>query len=199
MPVVNQVGNALTGATGTGQFVGDTSPTLVTPNIGTPSAGLLTNCSGLPVSGLANGTDGELITWDSSGVAATVAAGTAGQVLTSNGAGAAPTFQAPGGGGGEGAKAWVAFTGTGTVTIQDAFNVTSITDNSAGNYTINFTTAFAAADYCAVSGGTLSDTTAVNWIGLYSKTTTTLRVSTVASNGSPIDAHSVYVACFGDQ
>ena len=45
------------------------------------------------VSELANGTDGELITWDTAGVAATVAVGTAGQVLTSNGAGAAPTFQ----------------------------------------------------------------------------------------------------------
>jgi len=44
---------------------------------------------------LADGTDGELITWDSSGHAAVVAAGTATHVLTSNGAGAAPTFQAP--------------------------------------------------------------------------------------------------------
>ena len=50
------------------------------------------------VSALADSTDGELITWDASGVAATVAVGTATNVLTSNGAGAAPTFQtAPGG------------------------------------------------------------------------------------------------------
>ena len=52
------------------------------------------------VSDLDNGTDGELITWDASGVADTVAVGTADQVLTSNGAGAAPTFQDAGGGGG---------------------------------------------------------------------------------------------------
>ena len=43
---------------------------------------------------LADGTDGQLITWDANAVAATVATGNAGQVLTSNGAGAAPTFQA---------------------------------------------------------------------------------------------------------
>jgi len=43
---------------------------------------------------LADGTDGELITWDATGVAATVATGTSGQILTSNGAGTAPTFQA---------------------------------------------------------------------------------------------------------
>jgi len=52
----------------------------------------------IAISKLADGTDGELITWDSSGVIAAVAAGDSTQVLTSNGAGAAPTFQAAGGG-----------------------------------------------------------------------------------------------------
>lgn len=54
----------------------------------------------LPVSALADGTDGELITWNSSGVATTVPVGTATYVLTSNGPGAAPTFQVTSGGGG---------------------------------------------------------------------------------------------------
>lgn len=110
MAVINQVGNALTGATGTGKFVGDTSPTLVTPDIGTPSAGVLTNATGLPVAGLANGTDGELITWDASGNPATVGVGTAAQVLTSNGPGAAPTFQDAAAGGT--ITDWVAYTPT---------------------------------------------------------------------------------------
>jgi len=57
--------------------------------------------SNVDVADLANGTDGELITWNSSGVATTVPVGTAAQVLTSNGAGAEPTFQAAAGGGGE--------------------------------------------------------------------------------------------------
>ena len=47
----------------------------------------------IAVAKLADGTDGELITWDASGVVDTVAVGTANQVLTSNGVGAAPTFQ----------------------------------------------------------------------------------------------------------
>lgn len=38
MPVVNQVGNALTGSTGTGSFVGSTNATLTTPNIGAATA-----------------------------------------------------------------------------------------------------------------------------------------------------------------
>ena len=37
-------------------------------------------------------------------------------------------------------KAWVNFNGTGTVAIRAAYNVSSITDNDTGNYTVNFTT-----------------------------------------------------------
>lgn len=47
----------------------------------------------LAIAKLADGTDGELITWDSSGVITVVAAGSEDEVLTSNGAGSAPTFQ----------------------------------------------------------------------------------------------------------
>jgi len=49
---------------------------------------------------MADGVDGELITYDASVVAAKVATGTSGQVLTSNGVGTPPTFQASAGGGG---------------------------------------------------------------------------------------------------
>jgi len=56
--------------------------------------------SNVDVADLANGTDGELITWDAAGAPATVSVGAATQVLTSNGVGAAPTFQASGAGGG---------------------------------------------------------------------------------------------------
>jgi len=54
----------------------------------------------LAIAKLADGVDGELITWDGSGVIDTVAAGNVGDVLTSAGAGDVPTFQAPSGGGG---------------------------------------------------------------------------------------------------
>lgn len=56
MANINAVKNVLSGVTGTGAFVGATSPTLVTPNIGTPSAGVITNCTGSPVlTGVTNG------------------------------------------------------------------------------------------------------------------------------------------------
>jgi hypothetical protein len=89
---------AISDETGSGSLVFATSPVLVTPALGTPSALVLTNATELPVSGLANGTDGELITWSACAVATTVATGSCGQVLTSNGAGAAPTFQCAGAG-----------------------------------------------------------------------------------------------------
>lgn len=57
------------------------------------AAGTGNSLSNVGVADLANGTDGELITWDAAGAPATVGAGTSGQVLTSNGAGAAPTMQ----------------------------------------------------------------------------------------------------------
>jgi hypothetical protein len=46
------------------------------------------------------------------------------------------------------AKAWVNFNGTGTVAIRASYNVSSITDNGTGAYTINFTNAMPDANYC---------------------------------------------------
>lgn len=50
-------------------------------------------------------------------------------------------------------RAWVNFNGTGTVAIRRSGNVSSITDNGAGNYTVNFTTAMPDANY-SISGFT---------------------------------------------
>jgi len=48
-------------------------------------------------------------------------------------------------------RAWVNFNGTGTVAIRASGNVTSITDNGTGDYTVNFTTALADANYASVA------------------------------------------------
>ena len=48
-----------------------------------------------------------------------------------------------------GCRAWVNFNGTGTVAIRASGNVTSITDNGTGDYTVNFTTAMSDANYAA--------------------------------------------------
>jgi hypothetical protein len=99
----SQLAGVISDETGSGALVFATSPTLVTPALGTPASGVLTNCTGLPTAGIvddavtlakmAAGTAGNVLTYDASGNPAAVATGTAGQRLTSNGAGAAPTFQ----------------------------------------------------------------------------------------------------------
>ena len=54
------------------------------------------------------------------------------------------------------AKAWINFNGKDTVAIRDSFNVSSLTDNSTGNYSMNFSTAMSNANYCVVSSGSES-------------------------------------------
>lgn len=53
-------------------------------------------------------------------------------------------------------RAWVNFNGTGTVAIRAAGNVSSITDNGVGDYTVNFTNAMPDANYAVVGAGTNS-------------------------------------------
>ena len=47
-------------------------------------------------------------------------------------------------------RAWVNFNGTGTVAIRADFNVNSITDNTTGDYTVNFSNALADANYSPI-------------------------------------------------
>ena len=55
-------------------------------------------------------------------------------------------------------KAWVNFNGTGTVAIRASYNVSSITDNGTGNYTVNFTTPMVDSNYCVQ--GTMGNSSA---------------------------------------
>ncbi|MGB5213464.1 MAG: hypothetical protein WBN88_07475, partial [Anderseniella sp.] len=83
-------------ATVTGSNTGDQTIELTGDVTGTGTGTFATTIAAgaVDVAMLANGTDGELITWSAAGAATTVPVGTATHVLTSNGAGAAPTFQA---------------------------------------------------------------------------------------------------------
>jgi hypothetical protein len=51
------------------------------------------------------------------------------------------------------AKAWVSFQGTGTVSIKDSFNVSSISDIGTGNYRAYYTSNMEDADYCILTAG----------------------------------------------
>ena len=60
------------------------------------------------------------------------------------------------------AKAWVNFNGEGTVAIRTSGNVSSITDNGVGRYTVNFATAMPDVNYVmAGAAGNFTGTTTV--------------------------------------
>ena len=82
-------------------------------------------------------------------------------------------------------RAWVNFNGTGTVAIRASGNVSSITDNGTGDYTVNFTTAMPDADY-AVSALTSDSGVPNRAIAL--KTTTTPTTSLVRVQASSTSA-----------
>jgi len=97
-----------------------------------------------------------------------VAPGTSGNALVSNGttwtsatvtasalttaSGSAPSYSA---------RAWVNFNGTGTVAINASGNVSSITDNGTGDYTVNFTTSMPDANYSWSYGSQCTNSGAV--------------------------------------
>lgn len=77
-------------------------------------------------------------------------------------------------------KAWVNFDGTGTVTIRSGFNVSSITDNGAGDYTVNFTSAMSNTNYVVVAftGYAFNNTVAYRVVSGMARTTTSVRLRT---------------------
>ena len=95
------------------------------------------------------------------------------------------------------AKAWVNFNGTGTVAIRRAFNVSSITDEGTGNYTVNFTTAMQDSDYAVVGaageGASSLRVVCANY-NLAAPTTTAARIQTPYANGALADVPYVNVA-----
>jgi hypothetical protein len=119
------------------------------------------------------------------------APGTSGNILTSNG-----TAWTSGVSTGI-AKAWVNFNGTGTVAIRASYNVSSITDNGTGDYTVNFTNALPDANYA--TNITANDIDWGNKVAIVSYSTTNIRVYTLTGSGSTgnrADASTVSVAIF---
>lgn len=101
-----------------------TNKTLTSPTLTTPILGT-------PQSGVLT---------NCTGTAAGLTAGEATKLSTASGS--APSYAA---------RAWVNFNGTGTVAIRGSGNVSSITDNGVGDYTVNFTTAMADANYAVIA------------------------------------------------
>jgi hypothetical protein len=104
-----------------------------------------------------------------------VGAGTQGATAPaalSTASGSAPSYSA---------RAWVNFNGTGTVAIRASGNVSSITDNGTGDFTINFTTAMPDVNYAftaATNSWSTGDPGGINNIKLQTN-------GSSSSNGTP--------------
>jgi len=112
----------------------------------------------------------------------------------STASGSAPSYSA---------RAWVNFNGTGTVAIRGSGNVSSITDNGTGLYTVNFTIAMPNANYSVTlaprweSGvSAVGAWTAVNTNGTSNITTTSVAVLSASTGGSIADSPFIGVSIF---
>ena len=104
------------------------------------------------------------------------------------------------------AKFWVTFEGdsSGTnKTINDSFNVSTVTDNGTGDYTINFTNNLSNNNYC-VLGGHVIFSNGKNAFRVRpdggiatNQLVSSVRIQ-VTADGSVSDATRIYVAGFGD-
>ena len=105
------------------------------------------------------------------------------------------------------AKAWVNLRGD-TVTstadmtgVRDSFNVSSVTDNATGRYTVSFTTAMSNSNYCVVSSGHYFETTVTNnarEVGANNLTTSNYMLNVTYNGSTNQDAANVFSAVFGD-
>jgi hypothetical protein len=102
-------------------------------------------------------------------------------------------------------RAWVNFNGTGTIAIRAQGNVSSITDNGVGDYTINFTTAMTDTNYAPVVS--IFGMSSVNVIvsvlssgsvasGRIAPTTSGFRMAVFSTAGSNVDTSDVFCAVF---
>ena len=98
------------------------------------------------------------------------------------------------------AKAWVNFNGTGTVAIRNDGNVSSITDNDIGDYTVNLSFSFATADYSAPTSAASATSRALRIAYPFQPDgagTASYRMQ-VDRGGAASDAEYVHGACLGD-
>ena len=97
-------------------------------------------------------------------------------------------------------KAWVNMDGSGTAHIDTSFNMTSITDNGTGVYTLTIATDFGSADWVA-SGMCGTDNTTTHFLGTANAAPAagTLKIQTVNDGGGLIDCTHIMVMMVGDQ
>jgi len=134
----------------------------------------------------ATATDRTLTLPDSAGTLTTTEA-----VLTQfNASGSAPVYAC---------RAWVNFNGTGTVAIRASGNVSSITDNGTGYYTVNFTTAMPDANYSGI--GFANEQASGSGTGVFARAVDTATagsfvMETLNKDSTRYDGNFIYASIF---
>ena len=100
-------------------------------------------------------------------------------------------------------RAWVNFDGSGTVSIRDDFNVTSITDTATGAYKVNLTNGLANTNYAVVGNSMHLSGVYLAWPAVrdrdqQTRSTTQVHIDCLNSGGSFTDAQEMHLAFFGD-
>jgi hypothetical protein len=94
-------------------------------------------------------------------------------------------------------RAWVNFNGSGTIAIRGSFNVTSITDNAVGDYTVNFTTAMSDTNYSTITSYTVTAGQNSVWQRQTTRATTSVRLYEIVNQaGTQLDPDANNVAIF---
>ena len=96
------------------------------------------------------------------------------------------------------AKAWVNFNGTSTVAIRTSYNVSSITDSSAGTYVVNLSTATSDANYSVAGSAAGSGIVVMKTNQSVTRTTSACPVYSLNASDSPTDGEFVEVQIFGN-
>ena len=170
---------------------------------------------------MAGGTDGNLITYDTSGNPAYVATGTATHVLTSNGADTVPTFQAAAGGPSQAstveittpsdvdkyvppdlmkhhhgvAKAWAALTSAGSV--EDSHGVSGVSNPSTGTRVISWSTNFGDGDYAIGASNDGAGTADVQVMYYHEGGRQNSQVTSLSYTGTTLANHPQSFVVFG--
>lgn len=94
-------------------------------------------------------------------------------------------------------RAWVNFNGTGTVAIRASGNVSSITDNGTGNYTVNFTTAMPDTSYAQFIYYSADSSGNYGFMGTsFNKATASLQFQSYGGGASTEDKATVCCSIF---
>ena len=101
------------------------------------------------------------------------------------------------------AKEWCLLTISGGVPVVTVdYGVTSVTDSGVGRYTINFDTAYATADYCAIGSAEMDSDTATYYAGRYGDTaraTTSCEMAVARESGNFADPREAHFVFYGDK